>query len=80
MWNLAKLWFSICLFLSGRLFFIPLHPAQTSGQTELKFFWFLLAKWDLEQSKVSVYLFPKTGLGSHSPRELVETPENLQWQ
>lgn len=69
MCNLTKLCFSICLFLLRRLFFIPFHPSQISGQTELKFFWFLLVKWDLEQSEVSVYLFPKTGLGSCSLRQ-----------
>lgn len=69
MCNLTKLCFSISLFVLRRLHFIPLNPSHSSGQTELKFFWFLLVKWDLEESEVSVYLFPKTGLRSRSPRE-----------
>ena len=61
--KLTKLCFSVCLF------FIPLRPSQISGQTELNFFWFLLVKGDLQQSEVSVYLFPETGLGYCSLRE-----------
>lgn len=48
----------VLVFFSWEDWSLFLCPCQISGQTELKFFWFLFVKWDLK------YLFHETNLGS----------------